>query len=167
MHDIKLILVLMCQNNSANNGGTMTVARLNVDLNFLREQHFAHKYFEFTDANNIKVLYANEDICCVGDSKIDLHANTVTVFVPDNHDGYDKFEFPDLRLVYLDIDCSVPKSTRGTLICDADIGFESQSLLLNGDILGVINESLILPFNQIDTLTLFADPSSGKLELFF
>lgn len=145
----------------------MTVARLNVELSFLREQHFAHRYFEFTDANNIKLLYANEDICGVGSSGFDLHANTVTIFVPECNGFYNKFEFPDLQLVELDIDCDVPRSTSGTLICDAGLSFASLSSLLNGDIIGVINEALVLPYYHVRELTLFVDPASGQLEMYF
>jgi hypothetical protein len=143
------------------NGGNMTTTtKLDVKLNFLKDLFFDHKYFEFTDSNDIRIVYSNEDI---GDY---IKANTVTLFAPCAYGGDEKLEIPGLMIRDVIFDCSIPRTTQDTLICDALLLFEAQSKLMNGDIEIFLNDSLPLSLNSLHDLTIFVDPT-GHLEFIF
>ena len=40
----------------------MTFTKLNIELSFLKNISFDHKYFELEDSNDIRVFYANEEL---------------------------------------------------------------------------------------------------------
>ena len=143
-------------------------AKLNVDLEFLKDMLFQHKYFAIKDSNDVTLLYSNEDIYNIpyDNEYTDLHANTLTIYSPLKHGAY-KYEFPDIMLTDIDFDCSIPNSSRGTLMCDVYLEFAAQSKLMNGDIIAIINDTIPMPFHAIDELTLHVDPASKEVLIFY
>ena len=150
-----------------NQSENMAFTKLNLELNFLKNIHFDHEYFEFGDSNDIRLVYANNDINynCRGIGE-NIKSNTMTIFAPGATRSAEKLELGGLMLKDVNFDCVPPKTTQGTMMCDALLEFVPKSKLMNGNLEIKMNDALPISLNNLDTLTIFVDPT-GNLEFIF
>lgn len=144
-------------------------AKINVDFEFLKGANFDHRHFHITDSNDVTLAYGNElvkNAKFVNGVSMDLYPNTLTVFSAQPNGAY-KYEFPDMIIDDIEFDCSVPNTTKGTLMCDMEIEFSAQSKLMRGDIVAYINDTIPITYNGVDQIMLSVDPANGDILLNF